>query len=161
MTQSQRQILDTTDNLPTSHTNRVPKATRGARSSWPGRILTGIPLLFLAFDASIKVLELAPAAEGTQQLGYPVDSLFTIGVLELLCVIVCLVPRTAILGAVLCTGYLGGAVATHVRVDSPLFSHTLFPIYVAALLWAGLWLNDSNLRRVLPLRGDQQRPESH
>lgn len=121
------------------------------RSRWPGRISRGLATLFLSFDASIKVLGLVPATQGTEQLGYPMTAVFAIGVVELVCVIASIVPRTAVLGAILITGFLGGAVATHVRVESPLFSHTLFPIYVATLLWAGLWLNDENLRRVFPI----------
>src|SRR5205823_2168452 len=86
------------------------------------------------------------------QLGYPASVVFGLGVLQLACLVVYLVPRTSVLGAVLWTGYLGGAVATHVRVGNPLFSHTLFPIYVATFLWAGLWLRDERLRCVLPMR---------
>ena len=92
------------------------------------------------------------AVEATAQLGYPEGVILGLGVIELVCLIVYLVPSTAVLGAVLWTGYLGGAVATHVRVGNPLLSHTLFPIYVATFLWLGLWLRDQRLRSVLPLR---------
>lgn len=125
-----------------------PRApSKGAR--WAGRVFSGIPALFLLFDAIIKVVLLPPAVEGSAQLGYAGNVVFGIGVVELLCVAVYLVPRTAALGAVLLTGYLGGAVATHVRVASPLLSHTLFPIYIAALLWVGLWLRDERVRALL------------
>lgn len=127
------------------------KSPARRRSAWPGRILKGLSLSFLLFDASIKVLGLVPPSEAMDKLGYPAEAFFTVGVIELVCVIACIVPRTAVLGALLMTGYLGGAVATHFRVDNPLFSHTLFPIDVASLLWAGLWLNDASLRRVLPV----------
>ena len=119
---------------------------------WAGRAVSGLAVLFLLVDAAFKVLESPAAMEGTAQLGYPASVVFGLGLLELSCLVVYLVPRTAVLGAVLWTGYLGGAVATHVRVGNPLFSHTLFPIYVATFLWAGLWLRDERLRSVLPVR---------
>jgi hypothetical protein len=119
---------------------------------WTGRILSGLSVAFLLFDATMKVLELQAAVEGTTQLGYPADVLVGIGLVQLACLVLYVVPRTAVLGAVLWTGYLGGAVATHVRVGSPLFSHTLFPLYVAAMIWGGLWLRDQRLRALLPVR---------
>lgn len=123
-------------------------ATRSRKAIWTGRILSGFAVLFLTFDAAMKLLALPPAVEGTISLGYPAGVIFGIGLLQLICLAAYLAPRTAPIGAVLWTGYLGGAIATHVRVGSPLFTHTLFPIYVAALLWAGLWLRD---RRVAAL----------
>jgi hypothetical protein len=120
-------------------------------SVWIARILGGLGVLFLAFDALMKVLMLAPAVEGTTQLGYAVHTIFPIGMLQVVLLVLYLVPRTTVLGAVLWTGYLGGAIATHVRMESPLFTHVLFPIYVAALLWAPLWLRDPRLRALLPL----------
>jgi hypothetical protein len=116
------------------------------RSGVAGIVCTIIAALFLAFDAVLKVLRLDPAVEGTTSLGYPGDSVVWIGAIELLCLVFYLVPRTAVLGALLMTGYLGGAVATHVRVSSPLFTHTLFPVYVALLLWGGLYLREPRLR---------------
>ena len=98
------------------------------------------------------MLRLDPAVEGTTSLGYPADSVLWIGGIELVCLILYLVPRTAVLGAVLMTGYLGGAVATHVRVSSPLLTHTVFPVYVALFLWAGLYLREPRLRALAPLR---------
>ena len=118
-------------------------------------ILTGFSGLFLIFDTVMKLLQLAPAVQGTAQLGYPAGSVFWIGLIELLCLVLYLVPGTAVLGALLLTGYLGGAIATHVRVGSPLLSHTLFPIYVAVLVWGGLYLREPRLRALLPWR----RPE--
>src|SRR4029079_4028897 len=106
---------------------------------WAGRILTALAALFLAFDATLKILQLAPAVEGTTQLGYPASTVLPIGIVELVLLVTYLVPRTAGFGAVLWTGYLGGAVATHVRVGNPLATHVLFPIYVALMLWGGLW----------------------
>ena len=123
---------------------------------WAGRILSGLAVLFLTFDATLKVLRLTPAVEGTTQLGYPESVVVPLGLIQIACLIVYLIPRTAVLGAILWTGYLGGAVATHVRVGSPLFSHTLFPTYVAALIWAGLWLRDQRVRALLQARTSQK-----
>lgn len=122
------------------------------KALWAGRILSGLAVLFLLFDATVKVLQLPVAIEGTRQLGYPEGVVFGLGIVQLACLIAYLVPRTSVLGAVLWTGYLGGAVATHVRLGNPLFSHTLSPLYVAGFLWVGLWLRDERLRAVLPIR---------
>jgi len=89
------------------------------------------------------------------QLGFPEGVIVWLGLIQVACLVTYLVPRTAVLGAVLWTGYLGGAIATHVRVGSPLLTHTLFPIYVAAFLWLGLWLRDHRVRAILPLRAPQ------
>jgi hypothetical protein len=118
--------------------------------------LSGLAVLFLIFDATVKVLRLPQAIEGTVQLGYPPGVILGIGLVQVVCLILYLVPRTAVLGAILWTGYLGGAVATHVRVGHPLFSHILFPTYVAALLWAGLWLREPRLRGLIPIRRREQ-----
>lgn len=118
------------------------------RALWIGRILSGLVVLFLAFDAAIKLLEVPAAVEATAKIGFPPGTLFTLGVIQLICLIVYLVPRTAVLGAVLWTGYLGGAVATHLRTGGPAFS-LVFPFLVAALLWGGLWLRDRRTRAVL------------
>lgn len=117
-----------------------------------GYVLTALAALFLTFDATIKVLVLAPAVEATTALGYPAGAVFWIGAIELICLTLYVVPRTSVLGAILLTGYLGGAIATHVRVGSPLPSHTLFPIYIAVLLWGGLYLREHRLRAVVPFR---------
>jgi hypothetical protein len=123
-----------------------------SKALWVGRILSGLAVLFLLFDAGMKLLQLPVAVEGTRQLGYPESVVFGLGIVQLVCLVAYLVPRTSVLGAILWTGYLGGAVATHVRLGNPLFSHILFPLYVAAFLWAGLWLRDERLRAVLPVR---------
>ena len=115
-------------------------------------VLTALAALFLTFDVIMKVLRLRPAMEGTVALGYPEHTVAAIGAIELVCLALYLVPRTAALGAVVMTGYLGGAVATHVRIGSPLLTHTLFPIGVAALLWAGLYLREPRLRALMPFR---------
>ena len=115
-------------------------------------VLTGLVALFLTFDTVIKVFAMAPAMEATTALGYPATTVVPIGIVELVALVLFLIPRTSVLGAVLLTGHLGGAIATHVRAGSPLFSHTLFPIYVAALIWGGLYLREPRLRELLPLR---------
>ena len=97
-------------------------------------------------------MQLPPALEGTTQLGYPASVVLPIGIVELVCVVVSVIPRTSVLGAILLTGYLGGAIATHVRVGSPFLTHTFFPIYVAALIWGGLFLREERLRALVPLR---------
>jgi hypothetical protein len=119
---------------------------------WTGRGLSAFILLLLAFDTGFKLMQAPDAIKGTVELGYPAGSVLVIGVLELVCVVAYLIPRTAVLGAVLLTGYLGGAIATHVRLGNPLFTHVLFPLYVAAFIWGGLYLRDRALRAVLPFR---------
>lgn len=124
-------------------------APTSSRARWAGRVLTGIATLFLTFDMAIKFAGAREAVEGTVQLGWAPHHLPILGLIQLGCLILYLVPRTAPLGAVLWTGYLGGAIATHLRIDNPLFSHTLFPIYVAALIWGGLYLRDARVRALL------------
>ena len=116
-----------------------------------GRILSALAVLFLLLDSAGKLLEVAPVVEGSTKLGYPANTVFAIGLIELVCVLAYVIRPTSVLGAVLLTGYLGGAIATHVRVENPLFSHTLFPIYVALFVWGGLFLRDARLRAFLPL----------
>jgi hypothetical protein len=116
---------------------------------WAGRILTGLAVLFLTFDVAIKLLGLKPAVDGTVLLGYKPHHLPIIGVIGLVCLVLYVIPRTAPLGAILWTGYLGGAIATHLRLDNPLFTHILFPIYVAAILWGGLYFRDARVRALL------------
>ena len=122
------------------------------KRSIAGYVLTGLVALFLTFDTVMKLLQLAPAVQGTTELGYPAGTVIVIGVIELVCLVLYLVPRTSVLGALVLTGYLGGAIATHVRVGSPLPTHTLFPIYVALMVWGGLYLRASRLRELLPFR---------
>lgn len=123
---------------------------RTRRLRWTGRILSGVAVLFLTMDASLKVFGLIPKDDpNNQALGFPAHHLLTVGVIQIVCLAVYLVPRTALVGAILWTGYLGGAIAMHLRVDSPLPTHTLFPLNVAALLWGGLWLRDPRTRALL------------
>ena len=118
---------------------------------WTGRTLTALAVLFLIFDAAVKLLRLAPAIEATTALGFTASVLVPLGTLEVLCLAVYLVPRTSVLGAILWTGYLGGAVSAQLRAGNPLFSNVLFPVYIAVLLWGGLWLRNARLRALVPL----------
>jgi DoxX-like family len=135
------------------HTFTVRHAEHGSKLGlWVGRGLGWFAALFLLADGAGKIIQPQPVIDGTVQLGYPPDILLTLGIVQLVCVLAYLVPRTSVLGALLLTGYLGGAVATHARVGDPLFTHTLFPGYVGALLWSGLVVRDGQLRALLPFR---------
>ena len=119
---------------------------------WVGRILSALPSLFLLVDGAAKLVKPAPVVEGTVKLGYPETVIVPLGIILLTCTILYVIPRTSVLGAILLTGYLGGAVATHVRVGDPLFTHVLFPVYLGVLIWGGLYLRDDRLRVLIPLR---------
>ncbi|MCW5979924.1 MAG: DoxX family protein [Bryobacteraceae bacterium] len=119
---------------------------------WAGRVFSGLATLFLLMDGGGKLMRLPPVVEGTVQLGYPADVVLALGIVLLVCTAAYAMPRTSVFGAILLTGYLGGAVATHVRMANPLFSHTLFPIYLGAMVWGGLLLRDERLRALLPVR---------
>lgn len=128
-------------------TNTISKGQR-----WAAYGLSGLAILFLTFDTAMKIVQNPMALQGTTELGYPATAVFTIGLIQLACLVLYVLPPTAVLGAVLFTGYLGGAVATHLRLGNPLLTHQLFPLYVAALLWGGLYLREPRLRALLPLR---------
>lgn len=131
---------------------QVEQAASPSRSAGrAGRILSGLVILLLALDGVAKVLLLPQVVQGSAELGFPAGTVRPIGVLLLLCVAAYAAPATSALGALLLTGYLGGAVATHVRMGHPLASHVLTPVYVAVLAWAGLWLRRPGLRAYLPL----------
>ena len=145
--------MTTADALPTTAAAHpspaAAPATRSRAALWGGRFLTGFATLFLTFDALIKFSLSKEAVQGTTELGWPVELVGTLGALQLVLLAISLVPRTAVLGAVLWTGYLGGAIATHLRLENPLLTHTLFPLFVAALLWGGLYLRDARVRALL------------
>lgn len=130
--------------------DETASASKG--KAWTGRILTTVPILFLLLDAVLKFAKPAPVIESFAKLGYPLNTAFGLGGALLACTALYAIPRTAILGAILLTGYLGGAISAHVRVGDPLFSHVLFPTYLAAMIWGGLYLRDSRLRALIPLR---------
>ena len=118
---------------------------------WAGRIVSALPVLMLLFSAAMKFLKPPEVTEGFVKLGYTESLAMPLGIVELVCTVLYVFPRTAVLGAILLTGYLGGAVATHLRVENPLLGYTLFPLYVAALVWGGLYLGNERLRAVVPL----------
>src|SRR5262245_5577445 len=139
--------------MATTSAAALPAATEPIRISVTGRrvgiAVTALPVLFLLLDIGMKLANTAPVVEANIQLGYAPEIARTIGVIELVCLLLYLAPRVSVLGAVVFTGYLGGAIATHVRVGHPLFSHILFPIYIAALLWGGLYLRNAQLRALV------------
>jgi hypothetical protein len=116
---------------------------------WTGRVLSAIPVLLLLFSASMKLVRNPQAVEGMVHFGYPPNTLLPIGVTELTCTLLYIFPRTSVLGAVLLTGYLGGAVATHVRAGEPQF---VMAIILGICVWLGLWLREERLRALVPLR---------
>ena len=133
----------------TAQSNSVSKS-----SAWAGRIISVLVVLFLLFDSAIKVLKLAAAVDGTVQVGYPATVVRPLGIVLLACVILYVIPRTSILGAILLTGYLGGATATMVRLSNALF---WMPIAVGVLAWLGIFLRDDRLRTLIPLRSSTPR----
>ena len=124
------------------------------KALWAGRVMSGLAVLFLVFDIVMKFIKPAPApvVEAFAHLGWPPSLAVTLGIILLSCTALYVIPQTSILGAILLTGYLGGAVSTHLRVGDPLFSHVLFPTYLGMLLWLGLYLRDNRLRAFIPLR---------
>lgn len=128
-------------------TSQTAPASRGML--WTGRIITALIALFLLFDCAVKLMKSPQAVQGTIQLGYPESKVVPIGLVLLASLAFYLLPRTSILGAILLTGYLGGATATMVRVSSP---WVLFPVLIGMLVWAGLYFRDEQLRALIPLR---------
>ena len=122
------------------------------KALWTGRIISGWLVLFLLFDGAIKLVPLAPVTESLAELGYPVSLARGLGILVLVCTVLYVIPRTSILGAILLTGLLGGAIATHLRVGSPIFTHLLFGGYLGVMVWGGLFLRDDRVRALIPLR---------
>ena len=121
---------------------------------WTARVCRSLGILFLTFDAVIKVIRHPEVAKSALELGIPVEMMFPVGILEVGLLTLYLVPRTAILGALLWTGFLGGAIMTQARIGAPLLTHVIFPIYIAGLLWTPLYLREPRLRQLLPLRVD-------
>ncbi len=127
----------------------VSEAPVTSRVRWVGRVLSALPAFFLALDGVMKLALPEPVIASMDRIGMPSALSRGLGLLELACLVLYLVPRTASLGAVLLTGYLGGAVAMHLRIADPVLSHTLFPVYVGALVWAGLFLRDARVRALV------------
>jgi hypothetical protein len=133
--------------------NQVQAVSGGSRLHWLGWVLSGLAIAFLLMDAAMKLLALPIAVEAGGELGFAgADMARGLGIILLVCTLLYVAPQTAVLGAVLLTGYLGGAVATHVRVGSPLFTHILFGVYLGLVLWGGLYLRDARLRALFPVR---------
>src|SRR5258708_1977757 len=121
---------------------------------WTGRVMSGIVILFLLLDGAMKLVPLDVVIKASEPLGIPESLARTLGVLTLGCTLLYAFPRTAVLGAILLTGFLGGAVAAHLRVGDPLFSHVLFGVYLGVFAWGGLYLRDGRLRALIPLQSD-------
>jgi hypothetical protein len=115
---------------------------------WAGRVMSALPVLMLLFSGVMKLMKPASVVEGFAHLGYPESLALGLGIIELACAVIYVIPRTSVLGAILLTGYLGGATATHVRIGEPFF----MPIILGVLVWGGLFLRDDRLRALLPLR---------
>jgi hypothetical protein len=130
--------------------NKKPPVSNKAQ--WAGRIISGLVVLFLLVDGAMKLVPLDIVVETSRELGIPLGLERTLGVLLLIGVLLYAWPRTSVLGAILLTGYLGGAIYVHVRAGSPLFSHTLFGVYLGLLIWGGLYLRDGMVRALIPLR---------
>ena len=123
----------------------LPATPVSKKLVWTGRVLTGLIVAFLLFDAALKLVPIAAVVEASLRLGYPADIARHLGVLLLACTVLHIIPRTQVLGAVLLTGYLGGATATHVRIGDPFW----FPVVMGAILWLGLYLRHPRLRALL------------
>jgi hypothetical protein len=124
--------------------------SRGAR--WTGRVMSGLVIVFLVFDGAMKLIPLDVVVTTSQQMAIPLDIIRTLGVLTLLGTLLYAYPRTAVLGAIVLTGYLGGAIYAHFRLADPLFTHTLFGVYLGLLIWGGLYLRDPRVRALIPFR---------
>lgn len=119
---------------------------------WTARIMSGIVILFMLMDSIGKFIKPPEVVDGTLELGYSEHHITLLGVLGLTSILIYVIPRTSVLGALLLTAYFGGAIAMHVRLDNPLFTHILFPVYLAVLAWGGIWLRNESLRQLIPLR---------
>ncbi len=121
---------------------------------WTGRVMSGLVVLFLLMDGAIKLVPIQPVTDSLKELGYPASDSFArlLGVIVLVGTALYAWPRTAAFGAIVLTGLFGGAIASHLRLGDPLFSHTLFGVYIGVLMWAGLWFRDPALRALIPLR---------
>jgi hypothetical protein len=121
---------------------------------WLGRVLSGLVILFMLLDGAIKLVPWPVVTETMDRIGYGSSETLarSLGIITIACTVLYAIPPTSILGAILLTGYLGGAIASHLRIDSPLLTHTLFGFYLGLMLWGGLWLRDRRLRDLIPFR---------
>ena len=127
----------------------LPAAAPSTAKVWTGRIMGGIVILFMVMDSMFKFIVNEDVVKATTDLGYQAHHLPIMGTLGLLATLLYLIPRTEIIGALLLTGYWGGAIATHVRMDNPLFTHILFPVYLGILAWGALWMKNERLRNII------------
>jgi len=132
--------------------NQKAEISKPAR--WTGRVLSGLVIVFMLFDGAMKLVPWPIVTETMDRMGYGSSEGLarSLGIITIVCTVLYAVPPTSILGAILLTGYLGGAIASHLRIDSPLFSHTLFGLYLGLMVWGGLWLRDRSLRSLIPFR---------
>jgi hypothetical protein len=139
------------------HQSIAPRSHASGRSKWrewTGWGMSGLMIAFMLFDSVSKLVLEHHVVEATAKLGYPLDVIRPLGVICLACTILYRIPRTSILGAILLTGYLGGAIASKVRIEDPMFGSVLFGAYFAILVWGGLYLRDERVRDLIPLRRD-------
>ena len=130
-----------------AQTNHVPTTML-----WIGRVMSGLVIAFMVLDGAMKLVPLAVVVTTSEQMGIPGGLARTLGIIGLVCTILYALPWTSVLGAILLTGYLGGAIASHLRLGDPIFTHTLFGLYLGLLAWGGLYLRDGRLRALIPLR---------
>jgi len=121
---------------------------------WIGRVMSSLVIAFMLLDGAMKLVPLDVVVTTSEQMGIPGSLARTLGILGLICTVLYAIPRTSIIGAILLTGYLGGAIASHLRLGDPIFTHTLFGLYLGLLAWGGLYLRDDRLRALIPLRAN-------
>jgi len=136
-------------------TVEAPANYSGHKGVWVGRVLSGITICFFVLDGGMKLIQPQAVIDSTKQIGWPADPIMltVLGLVLLICAALYAVPRSAVLGAILLTGYLGGAVSAHARAGDPLFTHDLFGAYLGIMVWGGLWFRDARIRELIPLKG--------
>jgi hypothetical protein len=130
----------------------LPTSSISRGALWAGRVMSGLVIAFLLLDGTMKLMPLQIVIDTSQQMAIPLDIIPTLGVLTLAGTLLYACPRTSVLGAIILTGYLGGAIYAHFRLADPLFTHTLFGVYLGLLIWGGLYLRDPRIRALIPLR---------
>lgn len=144
-------LSDTSHRAPSAATATTPTSRI---QLWAGRTLTAIPALFMLMDGVGKILRPPAVLEPSLAMGFNAQDVLTLGIIQLACVAFFLVPRTAALGGILLTAYLGGAISIHVKLHNPLFTHILFPVYLGVMVWGGLYMRDSRVRALIPFRSN-------
>jgi hypothetical protein len=138
--------------MPTQAQHKLQDLKVSSAALWLGRALSGLAILFLLFDGAMKLVPLRIVTETMDRIGYGSSETLarSLGAITVVCTLLYAVPPTSFVGAILLTGYLGGAIASHLRIGSPLFTHVLFGFYLGVMIWGGLWLRDARLRQLLP-----------